>query len=104
MNDQLKTKIEKVATEIYGAKGVKYSHEAEKEIRKIEKVAKGLPVCIAKTQFSLSDDRSLSGRPAGFYAHVGEVHYFAGAGFVLVNMGKVMLMPGMPEHPAAERM
>lgn len=101
--DSLKTKIEKVAKEIYGAAGVMYSDAAEKELKHIEDMGYGrLPVCIAKTQYSLSDNPKLLGRPENFNIDVREVYVNAGAGFVVVLTGKILTMPGLPTHPAAE--
>ncbi|NWF94750.1 MAG: formate--tetrahydrofolate ligase [Candidatus Thorarchaeota archaeon] len=105
LKDNLRTKIERVAMDIYGADGVTYSEEAEASIRSLQKRGYGeLPVCIAKTQFSLSDNPRLKGRPRGFHVFVRDVEVSAGAGFVVVIMGDVMLMPGLPKEPAAEGM
>lgn len=99
----LKTKIETVAESIYGASGVTYSEAAEKELKHIEDMGyKDLPVCIAKTQYSLSDNPKLLGRPENFSINVREVYVNAGAGFVVVLTGKILTMPGLPSHPAAE--
>lgn len=99
----LKTKIEMVAESIYGASGVTYSEAAEKELKHIEDMGyKDLPVCIAKTQYSLSDNPKLLGRPENFSINVREVYVNAGAGFVVVLTGKILTMPGLPSHPAAE--
>lgn len=98
----LEEKIETVAKEIYGADGVTYSDAAIKELKHIEEMGFGrLPVCMAKTQYSLSDDPALLGRPKGFQIHVREVYVNAGAGFVVVLTGKVLTMPGLPKEPAA---
>ena len=98
----LREKIEKVASEIYGAGGVSYAPAAEKQLKKLEEMGFGsLPVCMAKTQYSLSDDPSLLGRPSGFTMNVREVYVAAGAGFVVVLTGAVMTMPGLPKQPAA---
>lgn len=100
----LKEKIHTVAAEIYGADDVIYSSAAEKQLEKLEKLGFGsLPVCMAKTQYSLSDDPSLLGRPAGFSLSVREVYVSAGAGFVVALTGTVMTMPGLPKEPAAYR-
>lgn len=100
----LKEKIHAVATEIYGADGVSYAPAAEKQLRKLEELGFGeLPVCMAKTQYSLSDDPTLLGRPSGFQLNVREVYVSAGAGFVVVLTGAVMTMPGLPKEPAAYR-
>lgn len=100
----LKEKIHAVATEIYGADGVSYAPAAEKQLRKLEELGFGeLPVCMAKTQYSLSDDPALLGRPSGFQLNVREAYVSAGAGFVVVLTGAVMTMPGLPKEPAAYR-
>lgn len=101
-NLSLKEKINTIVTKIYGGSGVSYSPEAEKELRRLEENGYGgLPVCMAKTQYSLSDNAKLLGRPAGFTLQVREVRLYAGAGFVTVYCGDVMTMPGLPAHPAA---
>lgn len=98
----LKEKIEKIAKEIYGADGVIYASAAEKQLKKLEELGFGkLPVCMAKTQYSLSDDPALLGRPSGFDINVREAYVSAGAGFVVVLTGAVMTMPGLPKSPAA---
>lgn len=98
----LKDKIETVAKEIYGADGVDYDKAALKQLAKIEELGFGnVPVCMAKTQYSLSDDQTLLGRPEGFRIHVREAYVSAGAGFVVVLTGAVMTMPGLPKVPAA---
>ncbi len=97
-------KIHTVASEIYGAGGVTYTAAAKKQLEKLENAGFGrLPVCIAKTQYSLSDDPKLLGRPVGFEMHVREVYVSAGAGFVVALTGDVMTMPGLPKNPAAYR-
>ena len=101
-NLSLKEKIETVASEIYGASGVSYAPAAEKQLKKLEELGFGnMPVCMAKTQYSLSDDPALLGRPVGFMMSVREVYVSAGAGFVVVLTGAVMTMPGLPGKPAA---
>lgn len=98
----LKEKIETIAKEIYGADGVGYSPAAEKQLEKLTQLGFGnMPVCMAKTQYSLSDDPTLLGRPEGFTLQVREVYVSAGAGFVVVLTGAVMTMPGLPKQPAA---
>ena len=98
----LKDKINTIATKIYGADGVKYSPAAEKALAKITDMGFGnLPVCMAKTQYSLSDDQKKLGRPEGFDINVREVYVSAGAGFVVVVTGAIMTMPGLPKKPAA---
>ncbi len=98
----LKEKIETIAKEIYGADGVNYSPAAEKQLEKLTQLGFGnVPVCMAKTQYSLSDDPALLGRPEGFTLQVREVYVSAGAGFVVVLTGAVMTMPGLPKQPAA---
>ena len=98
----LNEKIETVAREIYGADGVTYTAAAEKELKRITDLGMGnLPVCMAKTQYSLSDDASKLGRPSGFTINVREVYVSAGAGFVVAINGSIMTMPGLPKKPAA---
>lgn len=98
----LKEKIETVAKEIYGADGVTYSAAAEKELKRITDLGMGhFPVCMAKTQYSLSDDAKKLGRPSGFTINVREVYVSAGAGFVVAVNGAIMTMPGLPKQPAA---
>lgn len=98
----LKEKIETVADEIYGAGYVSFSPAALKQITKLEELGFGrFPVCMAKNQYSLSDDPTLLGRPVGFEMNVREVYVSAGAGFVVVLTGAVMTMPGLPKNPAA---
>lgn len=98
----LTEKIETVAGEIYGAEGVEYSSAAAKQLKRLSELGfADLPVCMAKTQYSLSDEPSLLGRPSGFRIHVREVYVSAGAGFVVVLTGTVMTMPGLPARPAA---
>ena len=100
----LKEKMETVAKEIYGAGNVVYDKAVEKEIARLERLGFGnMPVCMAKNQYSLSDDPSLLGRPEGFTIHIRDVYVSAGAGFVVAITGTVMTMPGLPEIPAAER-
>ena len=99
----LKDKIEAIATKIYGAGSVTYSTEASRMLKKIEKMGYGnLPVCMAKNQYSLSDDPNALGRPEGFNVNIREVYVSAGAGFVVAITGTVMTMPGLPKVPAAE--
>lgn len=100
----LKEKIETIAKEIYGADGVAFDGAAAKELAHIEEMGYGkMPVCIAKTPVSFSDDPSKLGAPSGFTLHVREVKVSAGAGFVVALTGKIMTMPGLPRRPAAER-
>ncbi len=100
----LREKIEAVVKEIYGGAGVSYAASAAKQLAQLEKLGFGhLPVCMAKTQYSLSDDASLLGRPEGFTVNVREAYVSAGAGFVVVLTGAVMTMPGLPKSPAAFR-
>lgn len=101
-NLSLQEKIETVAKEIYGADGVTYDAAALKELKRIEDLGMGsFPVCMAKTQYSLSDDQTKLGRPTGFTINVREVYVSAGAGFVVVVTGAIMTMPGLPKAPAA---
>ena len=98
----IKEKMAIIAREIYGADGVSYTPAAEKAIKDITALGKGdLPICVAKTQYSLSDDPSLLGRPTGFTITVKEARLSAGAGFVVLLTGDIMTMPGLPKQPAA---
>ena len=98
----LEEKIETIAKEIYGADGVTYSAAAKKELQRITALGMGdFPVCIAKTQYSLSDDQTKLGRPSDFTVNVREVYASAGAGFVVAVLGSIMTMPGLPQVPAA---
>ncbi|MCR4839560.1 MAG: formate--tetrahydrofolate ligase [Eubacterium sp.] len=100
----LDEKIKTIATEIYGAKDVEYTPEAKKALADLTSLGFGeLPVCMAKTQYSLSDDPKLLGRPEGFTVNIREVYVSAGAGFVVAIAGSIMTMPGLPKVPAAER-
>ena len=101
-NLPIKEKIGCIATKIYGAASVSYTAEASRQIRKLEEMGFGnLPVCMAKTQYSLSDNAKLLGRPEGFTITVRDVYVSAGAGFVVALTGAVMTMPGLPKVPAA---
>ena len=100
----LKAKIETIAKEIYGADGVNYTKEADKALKEFEDLGYGkLPVCMAKTQYSFSDDPALLGRPSGFKITIRNCRISAGAGFIVVLTGDVMTMPGLPKVPAAEK-
>lgn len=99
----LKAKIETIAKEIYGADGVTYSKDANKALKEFEELGFGnLPVCMAKTQYSFSDDASLVGRPSGFKINIASCRLSAGAGFIVVLSGNILTMPGLPRIPAAE--
>ena len=101
----IKEKIAAIAEKIYGASGVTYTPRAEREIQQLTALGfDKIPVCMAKTQYSLSDDPKRLGRPAGFTITVREVRVSAGAGFVVALTGDVMTMPGLPKEPAANRM
>lgn len=104
-NLSIKEKIERIAKEIYGADGVDYSKQAIQDLRRIDTLGlQGLPVCMAKTQKSFSDNESLLGRPTGFRINVREFEFATGAGFVIPILGKMMRMPGLPVIPASEHM
>ncbi|MFW9909194.1 MAG: formate--tetrahydrofolate ligase [Candidatus Thorarchaeota archaeon] len=105
LEDDLKTKIEKVACNIYGSRGVEYQAGASGVLKSLEKRGYGnLPICIAKTQFSLSDNKGLRGHPREDVAEVMGADVSSGAGFVVVYMGEINLMPGLPEEPSAHGM
>ncbi|NLY44172.1 MAG: formate--tetrahydrofolate ligase [Clostridiaceae bacterium] len=100
----IKEKISTIVTKIYGGKDVVYSSSAERAIKRLEELGyHRLPICMAKTQYSLSDDPSLLGRPEGFTVTVKEVRVSAGAGFIVVLTGDIMTMPGLPKQPSAEK-
>ena len=100
----IKDKIEAIATKIYGAAGVDYMPKAEKEIAELEKLGfGGLPICMAKTQYSLTDDASKLGRPEGFRIMIRQAQVSAGAGFIVCLTGDILKMPGLPKVPAAEK-
>lgn len=104
-NLPIKEKIETIAKEIYGADGVNYSKKAQTDLRKIDKLGlNALPICMAKTQKSFSDNDKLLGRPEGFEVEVREFEYAVGAGFIIPILGKMMRMPGLPATPASEGM
>ncbi|PRR80044.1 formate--tetrahydrofolate ligase [Clostridium vincentii] len=103
--ESIEDKVSAIARKIYGADGVTYSPAAKKQIQELEKFGLDkLPICMAKTQYSLSDNPSLLGRPEGFQILVQEVKVSNGAGFIVVLAGNVMTMPGLPKSPAANRM
>lgn len=102
-NISVKDKIEKIAKEIYGASGVNYTAEANKSLLEIERLSSNKPVCIAKTQYSLSDDPSRLARPKNFEITVRNVSLSNGAGFIVVYTGNIMTMPGLPKEPAANK-
>ena len=104
LNDDIKTKIEDIVKKVYGGDGATYSELAERKIADIEgKGIKGLPVIIAKTQYSLSDDASKLAAPKGFKIYVRDIEYRGGAGFIVAIAGSVMLMPGLGKVPCAEK-
>ncbi|HQD41337.1 MAG TPA: formate--tetrahydrofolate ligase, partial [Bacillota bacterium] len=101
--DDITEKIRKIAVEIYGAKGVVYSAQASQGIKQAGELGlSNLPVCMAKTQYSLSDNPKLLARPENFEITVREVRISAGAGFIVAITGDIMTMPGLPRVPAAE--
>jgi len=100
----IKDKVEVIVKEIYGGDGVAYTGKAQKEIQRLEELGLDkLPICMAKTQYSLSDDPSLLGAPTGFTVNVREVRVSAGAGFIVCLTGDIMVMPGLPKIPSAEK-
>ncbi|MFC2468918.1 MAG: formate--tetrahydrofolate ligase, partial [Negativicutes bacterium] len=103
--ESIPAKIEKIAKTVYGADGVEFTAAAHKEMEKIEALGLDkMPVCMAKTQYSLSDDPGRLGRPQGFRITVRELRVAAGAGFIVALTGDILTMPGLPKHPAAENM
>ena len=103
-NDTIKEKIEKIATKIYGADGVDYTPNAEKEIANLERLGfSNLPICMAKTQYSLTHDMTKLGRPKDFRITVRQLTVSAGAGFIVALTGEIMKMPGLPKVPSAEK-
>jgi len=101
----VKTKIETIAKEIYGADGVEYSQQALSDLKKIEELGlSALPICMAKTQKSFTDNEKILGRPTGFTVNIREFEFAAGAGFIIPILGAMMRMPGLPVHPASEGM
>lgn len=103
LEDSIETKIEKIATKIYGADGIEVSDEAKEKIKQAEKLGYGnLPVCMAKTQYSLSDDPTILGYQSGYKIKIRDIKISAGAGFIVVLTGNVLTMPGLPKIPAAE--
>jgi formate--tetrahydrofolate ligase len=106
LNTSIKEKIETIAKEIYGADGVDFTAKAEKDIAKYNAIEglSELPICMAKTQYSLSDNPKLLGKPSGFRITVSNVRASAGAGFLVALTGDIMTMPGLPKVPAANRM
>ena len=104
VNDPIKKKIEAIATKVYGAAGVDYSPKADKEIKNLEAIGLGnVPVCIAKNQYSMTDDPKVLGRPQGFRITIRDITPSAGAGFVVALTGDIMKMPGLPKVPSAEK-
>ncbi len=102
--DSIEEKLNSIASKIYGADGVEYSKEARKQIKELEELGFAkLPICVAKTQYSLSDDQSKLGRPRGFKILVRDLKVSAGAGFIVALTGEIMKMPGLPKKPAAQR-
>jgi formate--tetrahydrofolate ligase len=101
----IKEKIDTIVRKVYGGDGADYAPKAERNIEYLESVGLAeTPVCMAKTQYSLSDDATLLGRPKGFRIMVQDVYPAAGSGFVVAVAGDIMTMPGLPKEPAAERM
>ena len=104
INDSIKDKINAIVTKIYGGSGVEYSNKANKQIARLEELELDKkPICVAKTQYSLSDNPALLGRPEGFTITVSNVRISNGAGFIVVETGDIMVMPGLPKLPSAEK-
>jgi formate--tetrahydrofolate ligase len=100
----IKEKIETIVRKVYGGEGVEYAPEASRSIEYLESIGLGqTPVCIAKTQYSLTDDPTVLGRPSGFRITINDVWPAAGAGFVVARAGEIMTMPGLPKEPSAEK-
>ncbi|MDA1475392.1 formate--tetrahydrofolate ligase [Bacillus changyiensis] len=105
LSDSIEEKLTKISRTVYGAEGVKWTEKAKKQLIELEKNGLGdLPVCVAKTQYSLSDDPEKIGRPKGFFITVRELKPSAGAGFIVALTGSILTMPGLPKHPAALNM
>ena len=104
LQDDFKDKITKIAVDYYGASKVEFSKQAIKRLKQVEKLIEGLPVCMAKTQYSFSDDPALLGRPADFVFHISDIEYRAGAKFVVVISKSILLMFGLPKVPNACKM
>ena len=103
IHESIAQKINAIATKVYGGEGVDFTDEAKEQLAKIESLGFGnLPVCMAKTQYSFSDDAKKLGAPAGFRITVRQLKVCAGAGFVVALTGNILTMPGLPKHPAAE--
>jgi formate--tetrahydrofolate ligase len=101
----IREKIDTIVRKVYGGDGVDYAPKAERNIEYLESIGLGgTPICMAKTQYSLSDDPTRLGRPTGFRISVNDVYPAAGAGFIVAQAGDIMTMPGLPKEPAAERM
>lgn len=104
VEDSIKDKIEAIATKVYGADGVDYTPKANKEIKNLEAIGLGnLPICMAKNQYSLTDDAKKLGRPSGFRITIRDITASAGAGFLVALTGDIMKMPGLPKVPSAEK-
>lgn len=105
VDQKVEDKIETIAKEIYGADGVNYTQKAQTQLKNIYELGLDkIPICMAKTQKSLSDDERKIGRPSGFKVTVREFEFAAGAGFIIPILGDIMRMPGLPTTPAAEGM
>ena len=103
LKDSLENKIESVCTKLLHAGTVEYSEIAKKKIKDIDKYFKNLPICIAKTQYSISDQKDLLGNPRDYTVTIKDLRVYNGAGFITVYLGDIMTMPGLPTHPAAEQ-
>ena len=105
MDESIAAKLKKIVTEIYGGKGIIFEPKAAKQVRELEALGLDkMPVCVAKTQYSLSDNAELLGAPQGFTITVRDVRVCTGAGFIVCETGNIMTMPGLPKVPAANRM
>jgi formate--tetrahydrofolate ligase len=105
VNASIRDKIDTIVRKVYGGEGAVYAPKAERAVEYLESIGLGdTPVCMAKTQYSITDDATRLGRPSGFHITVNDVYPAAGAGFVVAQAGDIMTMPGLPKEPAAERM
>ena len=104
LNDDIKSKIESLAKNIYRSTSIEYSNLAEQKIRQIEENnISNLPICVAKTQYSLSDDKTKLGLPGNYSIHIRDIKVYNGAGYITVLLGRILTMPGLPKIPNYEK-